>query len=88
MYKNVQFTLLKAQVPLWCVSVPMGKTKDRNTKYRGILKRDELSFREIKAEPARVMEPELLHLFRMRARVSGFAGFEDFKSSERGMVLA
>eukprot|EP00614_Pseudopedinella_elastica_P004305 CAMPEP_0172596294 /NCGR_PEP_ID=MMETSP1068-20121228/16067_1 /TAXON_ID=35684 /ORGANISM="Pseudopedinella elastica, Strain CCMP716" /LENGTH=129 /DNA_ID=CAMNT_0013395253 /DNA_START=385 /DNA_END=772 /DNA_ORIENTATION=- len=46
-------------------------------KYRGILRRDEPSFREAKAEPARVMELELSHRFRMRARNLGFAGFKD-----------
>ena len=37
---------------------------------------DELSFREAKPEPGRIMELELAHKFRMRAGISGFAGFE------------
>ena len=44
---------------------------------------DEESFREAKAEPARVMVLELAHRFRMRARNSGFAAFEDYKNSKR-----
>ena len=38
---------------------------------------DELSCREAKPEPERVMELELPHRFRMRARISGFTGFGD-----------
>ena len=49
---------------------------------------DELSFREAKFKPARVMELKLPHGFRMRARISGFAGFEDSKNNERGISLA
>ena len=45
---------------------------------------DELSFREAMAEPARVMELELPQRFRIRARISGFAGFEYCQNSERG----
>ena len=40
----------------------------------------ELSFREAKPEPVRVMKLELPHRFRMRARIPGFAGFEDFQT--------
>ena len=49
---------------------------------------DELSFREAKNEPARVMELELLHKFRIRARISGYSGFEDRQNNERRMFLA
>ena len=38
---------------------------------------DEPSFREAKPEPARVMELDLPHRLRMRARIPGFEGFED-----------
>ena len=38
---------------------------------------DEPSFREAKLELARVMELELPQRFCMRARISGFAEFED-----------
>ena len=49
---------------------------------------DELSLREAKPEPARVRELELPHRFRMRAKISGFAGFGNYQKNERGMYLA
>ena len=49
---------------------------------------DELSFREAKPEPARVMELELLNRFRMRAGTSFTAGFGDCQNNEREMLLA
>ena len=47
---------------------------------------DEPSFREAKAEPARFMELELPYRFRMRAGITGFAGFVGYQNSERGAV--
>ena len=49
---------------------------------------DELSFREAKPEPARVMELEMPCRFQMPEFFFGFVGFEDFHKSERGMFLA
>ena len=49
--------------------------------------RDDLSFREAKAEPARDKELELPHRFRMRARIPGFVVFEYCQNSERGIFL-
>ena len=49
---------------------------------------DELSVHEAKPEPARVMELELPHRFRMLTRISGFAGFEGCKNNGRGVFLA
>ena len=48
---------------------------------------DELSSREAKPEPAHVMEMELPHGIRIRANISGFAGFEGCQNSERRMYL-
>ena len=61
---------------------------DEGPKYREILRCDDLSAREAKAKPARAMELQLQHRFRMRSRISGFSGFKDHQNSERGMVLA
>ena len=47
------------------------------------MRRDELSLREAKAEPTRVMELELANRPRVHARTPGFAVFEDFQNSER-----
>ena len=39
-------------------------------------------------KPARVMELELPHRFRVRVRISGFARFEDCQNNERVKFLA
>ena len=48
---------------------------------------DELSFREAQAEPARVVELELPHRFKIGVGISGFTKFEDGQNSERGIFL-
>ena len=49
---------------------------------------DEQSFREAKPGLAQIMELELPHRFRMRARILDLTGFEDFQYYEREVFLA
>ena len=49
---------------------------------------NELSVRKAKPEPARVMGLELPHRYRIRVRISGFAGFGDCQNNERAEFLA